>query len=115
MHPEARLALDTYLTQNPRVGEAWLFHSDKDATSHLRIDVAGRWLVQAEALAGLPKLKHGRWHPYRRLWAMERKHLPDVDVAAAGGWRGTQALKLSYQQPDPATVLRVVQAGAERH
>ncbi len=37
--------------------------------------------------------------------------MPDVDVAAAGGWRDTRALKLSYQQPDPASVLRVVELG----
>ena len=42
--------------------------------------------------AELPKLRGGVWHPYRRLWATERKHLPDLDVAAAGGWRDTRAL-----------------------
>ena len=35
----------------------------------------------------------------------------DVDVAAAGGWRDTRALKLSYQQADPATMKSVVEAG----
>jgi hypothetical protein len=34
--------------------------------------------------------------------------MPDVDVAAAGGWRDTEALRRSYQHADPATVLRVV-------
>ena len=43
--------------------------------------------------------------------ATERKSLPDADVAAAGGWRDTRALRLSYQQWDPVTVLRVVEAG----
>lgn len=57
----------------------------------------------------LPKLVGGVFHPYRRLWATERKHLPLVDVATAGGWRDTQALRLSYQHADPATVLRVVE------
>jgi hypothetical protein len=67
--------------------------------------------LKAERLAELPKLRGGLWHPYRRLWATERKHLPDRDVAAAGGWRDTRALKLSYQQTDPATVLEVVNVG----
>ena len=67
--------------------------------------------MKAEKLAELPKLAGGRWHPYRRLWATERKTLPDADVAAAGGWRDTRALKMSYQQADPITVLRVVEAG----
>lgn len=80
----ARKELDHYLRGSPRVGEA----------------------------AKLPKLRGGVLHPYRRLFASERKHLPDVDVAAAGGWKDTRALKLSYQQADPASVLRVVEHGA---
>ena len=35
----------------------------------------------------------------------------DGDVAEAGGWRDTRALKLSYQQSDARTMLRVVNAG----
>ena len=72
---------------------------------------AGDWLVRAEKEAKLPKLAGGRWHPYRRLWAQERKHLPAQDVAAAGGWNDTQALEHIYQKADPATVLDVVNAG----
>lgn len=60
----------------------------------------------------LAKLRGGRLHPYRRLWASERRHMPDIDVAAAGGWKDTRSLKLSYQQADPATVLKVVNIGA---
>jgi hypothetical protein len=55
------------------------------------------------------KLERGVWHPYRRLWAVERKHLPDVDVARAGGWRDLTTMKRSYQQADPITTLRVVE------
>lgn len=76
--------------------------------SSIRHDTMGRWLMRAEKLAGVPKLRGGRWHPYRRLWATERKDLPDADVAAAGGWRSTEALKLSYQKADPDTMLRVM-------
>jgi hypothetical protein len=39
--------------------------------------------------------------------------LPLVDVAAAGGWKDTQALRLSYQHADAETVLRVVETGHE--
>jgi hypothetical protein len=78
----------------------------------VRPDVVAKWLLKAEKSAGLPKLRGGTFHPYRRLWASERKHLPDQDVASAGGWRDTRALKLSYQHADPATVLRVVEAGS---
>ncbi|WP_373054311.1 hypothetical protein [Thioalkalivibrio sp.] len=116
-----REALEAYLEDNPMVGEAHVFPGPragkkpprKDAASNgpLRRDTASKWLKRAEELAELPKLEQGRWHPYRRLWASERKHLPDVDVAAAGGWRDTRALKLSYQHADPATVLQVVENG----
>jgi len=39
-----------------------------------------------EQLAGLERQRGSRWHAYRRKWATERKHMPDVDLAAAGGW-----------------------------
>jgi hypothetical protein len=42
-----------------------------------------------------------------------RKHLPDVDVAAAGGWKDVRMLKECYQQPDLETMLEVVQGGRE--
>ncbi|MEE9183508.1 MAG: hypothetical protein V3U39_03400, partial [Acidimicrobiia bacterium] len=50
----------------------------------------------------------GVWHPYRRKWATERKHLPVIDVAQAGGWSDTQTLLTCYQQPDQETLLAVV-------
>ena len=109
----AREELDRYLLPMlpPASKDAPLFPSDEDPNIAIRTDVASRWLLKAEAEAGLPKLRGGIFHPFRRLWATERKHLPDVDVAAAGGWRDTRALKLSYQQADPASVLRVVELG----
>lgn len=71
------------------------------------------WLVEAEGLAELPKLTGGAWHPYRRKWATARKHPPDVDVAAAGGWKTVRMLRDCYQQPDEETMLQVVLGGAE--
>ncbi len=55
-------------------------------------------------MAKLPKLMGGVWHPYRRLWATERKQYAYIEVAPAGGWKDVKALKLSYQQADAATV-----------
>ena len=46
---------------------------------------------------------------YRRLFASERKHLPDVDLMRTGGWRDLATMKRSYQQADPATTLRVIE------
>lgn len=47
--------------------------------------------------------------PAPRLWTIEWKHLPDVDVAEAGGWRELTTMRRSYQQADPATTLRIVE------
>lgn len=105
----AREALNDYLKQNPRGGDVPLFPAPKDRDKCIRNDFAGRWLLKAEKLAEQPKLRGGIFHPYRRLWASERKHLPDTDVAAGGGWKDTRAMKQSYQQADPATVLQVVE------
>jgi hypothetical protein len=65
-------------------------------------------LHQAEQLAGLDKHDGSLWHAYRHKWATDRKHLPDVDVAAAGGWRDTNTLKHVYQQADPEGMYRAV-------
>jgi len=62
----------------------------------------------AEREAKLKPQRGTLWHAYRRLWASARKDLPDVDVAQAGGWASLDALKTAYQQPDDATMLRVV-------
>ncbi len=49
------------------------------------------------------------FHPYRRLWASERKALPSKDVAHASGWKDIETMLGSYVQSDAATVLRVVE------
>ncbi len=69
--------------------------------------------LRAEKLAGLEPQKGSLWHAYRRKWGSERKHWPDVDVAAAGGWRDTASLKIAYQQANGDTILRVVLGGGE--
>jgi integrase len=85
-----------------------IFTGERKATRLMNRRVLDRWLTEAEAHAGLQPLRGGSWHPYRRKWATERKHLPLVDVAAAGGWKGTQMLLKCYQQPDPDTILSVM-------
>lgn len=66
-----------------------------------------RWLAAAENGAELAKLEGGLWHAYRRKWAIERKHLPLKDVAAAGGWSDVSTLLEIYQQADATSVLAV--------
>jgi integrase len=109
MGAAAREAVDRYLQAMPRMGDVPLFPAPTDDTVSVRRETVAKWLLNAERLANLPKLVGGTFHPYRRLWASERKHLPDADVAAAGGWKDTGALRQSYLQADGATVLRVVE------
>lgn len=108
----ARTTLEEYLRVYPRLGEAPLFPAATNDAMPVGLQMATYLLTRAEQLAGLPKLERGLWHPYRRLWAVERKHLSDVDVAKAGGWRDLATMKRSYQRPDPATVLRVIENAA---
>jgi hypothetical protein len=117
MSAAARAEVDRYLTLNPRLGDVPLFPApprkrkkeaepppERPITRHR----ASELLLAAEVAARQPKLMRGAWHAYRRLWASERKHLPDADVAAAGGWSDPETMKKSYQQPDAATMLRVI-------
>jgi hypothetical protein len=48
------------------------------------------------------------FHPYRRLWAIERQHLPAIDATAAGGWGDTQALTRNYQKATAPGVATAV-------
>lgn len=103
-----RTAIDQVLRDRPGVGDLPLFPSPQDVTKPTRYELAAEWLREAEERAGLTKQDGGLWHPYRRKWATERKHLPDVDVAAAGGWLNPRTLVDLYQQPDDETLFRVV-------
>ena len=111
--PAVRAALDRIRKDRPGIGAAPLFPSPEDREQPMTRHLADKWLRAGEKLAGVEPHKGSLWHAYRRKWATERKHLPDVDVAAAGGWKSTKALKDSYQQADPETMLNVVLGGGE--
>ncbi|UCG85253.1 MAG: site-specific integrase, partial [Gemmatimonadota bacterium] len=106
--PDVRRELEAFRRLHPGVGEKLLFASAIDPQRPLHRATVTGWLKKAERLAGLPKLVRGSFHPYRRLWASERKHLPLKDVAAAGGWTDTSTLLRCYQTPDVETMERVV-------
>ena len=108
-----RAALDRIVRERPGIGAAPLFPSPGDPTKPITRHLADKWLRKAEKLAGLEPLRGTLWHSYRRKWATERKHMPDVDVAQAGGWKSTVSLKTSYQQADAETTLRVVLGAGE--
>ena len=106
---QAREEVDRYLRKSPRVGDVPLFPAARNGQKAIRRDVAARRLLEAENRAKLPKLRRGVFHPYRRLWASERKTFPSKDVAHAGGWKDIETMLGSYVQSDAATVLRVVE------
>jgi integrase len=113
--PALRAALEGYLAQHPAIGDAPLFPSDTRPAQCVDQGVLAKWLLRAEARAGLPKLERGTFHPYRRLFVVLGKHLPDVEVAKAGGWRDLYVMKRSYQRPEAAGVLRVVENAGAGH
>ncbi|HEY4131678.1 MAG TPA: hypothetical protein VGM50_13750 [Gemmatimonadaceae bacterium] len=116
--PSARAALDRIRSVNPALGEWPLFPAPRATIEIPQGEIPKSWtrhyaralLERAEIAAELEKVEGGDFHPYRRKWATERKHLPDVDVARAGGWseKDPRALKASYQRVDDATLLAVV-------
>ncbi|GJG84833.1 hypothetical protein tb265_00140 [Gemmatimonadetes bacterium T265] len=104
----ARAALDAYLREHPRLGDAPLFPSSSDDTKAAHKMLAGYWLRRAEKLAERPPMERGGWHALRRLRASERRHLPPQDVMAAGGWRSLAIMQTGYQHADAATTYGVV-------
>jgi integrase len=110
MNVETRAAIDAVLRSRPGIGAAFLFPSFTNEGERVPTDLVSKWLRAAEVLAGVQKQSGTLFHAYRRGWATIRKHLPDVDVAAMGGWSELTCLKTCYQQPDMATMLQVVNA-----
>ena len=110
---EVREVLDRIQRERPGMGAAPLFPGPKNPGAPIRYELASTWLLEAEKLAGLPKQDGSLWHAFRRKWATERKALPDVDVAAAGGWKSPRTLVELYQRPDSATMYRVVSEGTK--
>lgn len=86
----------------------WLFSGERATGQPMDRHLFDKWLVVAERTANLEKLVGGTWHPYRRKWAMERKHWPMGDVAAVGGWRDIETLLKCYSQADRVTMLGVM-------
>jgi integrase len=112
LSPAARSALDGILSVNPTIHDLPIFPAPKTR----RGDRPGPWtrfharnlLRRAEKRAGVDAIDGGDFHPYRRKWSTERKHLPARDVAEVGGWKDLRSLERSYQKADAATMLTVV-------
>jgi integrase len=106
--PEVREELEQFRRERPGVGEALLFPAPNDAMKPVSVQLATHWLRSAEKLAKLEPLPRGAWHPFRRRWATERKHLSAKDVMAVGGWVDPTTLEKCYQVPDEETMEAVV-------
>jgi integrase len=109
--PVVRAALIRTLEDRGIAG-GYLFPSPIDPARPVNKDLVRQWLRQAELLADLEPQQGSAWHAYRRGWATARKHLPLPDIAAAGGWKGTEALQRCYLHADDETMLAVVMGGA---
>ncbi len=97
-----------HLRSLPSEPRALLFPADKDPAKPVDRWFVSRRLRWAYRMAGLEPLRGGLWHPFRRKFATERKHMPLRDVATAGGWKEPRTLLQCYQQPDDATLQEVV-------
>lgn len=108
--PIPQTLIDELRTFQKKLGaiSGWIFPSGKNSTEAARRDVLEAQLLKAEREAKLTKLKGGVFHPYRRKWATERKHLSLKDVAAAGGWKDVGTILTSYQHADWETMLQVM-------
>jgi len=93
-----------------QVTSPWLFPSPVDPANRWTKDYAKDRQRTAERKAGLAPIPGGDFHPWRRMWANLRKHLPTVDVAYAGCW-DVHTLITHYQQADDYTVFDVMNAG----
>jgi hypothetical protein len=92
----------------PGVGRVPLFPAPRDPSRPVSRHLAYEWLRKAEALAGLEHMSGGGWHTYRRKWSTERKHHPEKDVMAVGGWKDPRSLRESYIHADADTMEAVV-------
>ena len=95
------------------IAAGYLFPRPIDPARAVNKDLVRQWLRQAERLAELEPQQGSAWHAYRRGWATARKHLPLADIAAAGGWKGTEALQRCYLHADDETMLAVVMSGTQ--
>jgi integrase len=107
INAEVRTAIDRILAVRPGIGATPLFPSPLDPSRPVSKELADKWLIAAEKLAGVPKQAGSLWHAYRRGWATSRKGLPLPDLMHLGGWTDPSCLTGIYQQADWATMVRV--------
>lgn len=92
------------------IDSPWLFPKVEKPLEAWSRDYTAERLRIVEGWAGVVPLDGGKFHPWRRMWATSRKHLPLKDVAFAGCW-DERTLLMFYQKTDDETVLDVMNAG----
>ena len=85
-----------------------MFAAETDPDRPVDRDLLNAWLERAERKAKLEKLRGGLWHPYRRKWASERRHLRLKDIAEAGGWNDHDTRLKRYTASDDEAILAVM-------
>ena len=94
------------------LGAAPLFSSPEDPQKPISRHLADAWLREAENSPSWTLRKEVSGTLSTQMGHREEAS-PDVDVAAAGGWKDTVSLKTAYQQADDETMLRVVLEAGE--
>ncbi len=112
MVPEIRAVIDRVLRERPGIGGAPLFPSPKDPGEPVSRFLCGKWLQEAEKLAGVEPLDGKLWHAYRAKFATEMVGVPDRVVAKLGGWKAIRTLDI-YQQPGEEAMLQAIESRKE--
>ena len=109
--PESvREALQEHRRRMPGVGEAPIFPAP-GSEGPLRVDVALKWLQEAEKAARGHHVKGFGWHALRRRWANKMKDRSPVDVAHLGGWSGPHVMQQVYQRATVEDMEATLEAG----
>ena len=105
LNANASAALQRWRKMTKGIGGAFVFPSPSDPNKPLDYATTKKWMRKAENLAKVPHFKQGVWHPYRRGWAVARKHeFSPAELAAANDWRDPSMVVL-YQAADEESTL----------
>lgn len=91
------------------IGDALIFAQRYTPTEPVSTRHVTEWLVDAQDAAGLPNIKGGKWHCFRRKWRTERNREPLVNVMKLGGWTDVKTAA-DYDQPERDDLLLTVDA-----
>ncbi len=107
--PSVRDALEAH-RQETGGATGWIFPAP-GGEGHVTVSCVSHWFRKVEKAAKIPHRRGFGWHTLRRAFATKRKGMSVQDVAALGGWKGTQVLQTLYQQADVDAMERVLLEG----